>query len=93
MPQWFRGLGRERVRVVGLLLVPVGIAWLVVGVRARTGRPSARLWSSRLAWVALVAVTVVAGIVALATFPSSPVVAVIMVLIGGYVLVKAVARL
>ena len=80
--------------IVGLLLVPVGIAWLIVEVRARsTGSPAAGVWSSRLAWVALVAVTVVGGIVALATFPSTPVAGVILVLVGGYAFARAVASL
>ena len=78
--------------IVGLLLVPVGVVWLVAEVRRRRGSP-ARDRRLVLPVVALAATAVVGLIVTLATLPTSVALGVAMLLSGGYAVRRALSRL
>ncbi len=78
--------------IVGLLMVPVGVAWLVYEVRRRRG-PPARDRTFGFAVVALAATSFVGVAVALATLPTSIATGVVMGLLLAYAVRRTLPRL
>ena len=79
--------------VVGLLLVPVGVIWLAYELRRRRTPPPAQDRRFVLRVVGLVATALVAALVGLATLPISLAAGVIVLVLGGLGLSRALIRL